>query len=248
MKVIDFLEFIDSKFPFDNACGFDNVGLLVGDSQSTVTKVLVTLDCDVFAVDKAINEKAELIITHHPIIFEGLKSITENDIVFKLIKNNISVISVHTNLDFTVGGVNTTLANALDLNDIEYIECEDNVVLQKGTISPICADGFAERIKTALKTQVKYVDGEKPIDTVLICSGAGSEYLEVAKAQKIDAFVTSEVKHHLFLDAKHNNISLFDAGHFNTEDIVVEPLKNLLEENFKETVFITNHDSPIKFL
>ena len=246
MKVIDILNHLDSVFPFENACGFDNVGLLLGNKNSEITKALISLDCDDIAVKKALEEKAELIITHHPVIFSGLKRITENENVFKLIQNNISVISLHTNLDFSVGGVNTCLANALSIQNIEYITLDDKVVLQKGNISPISADAFAKRLKATLGGNIKYVDGGKQISSVLICSGSGGEFLDVAINKNIDAFVTSEIKHHLFLEAKHSEISLFDAGHFNTEDVVIEPLKELLQNKFKDISFITNHNSAIK--
>ena len=109
MKNIDVFNFLNGLFPVESAMGFDNVGFLVGNRQAEVKKVLVALDCDATAVKRAIEENCELIVTHHPVIFDGLKSVTEQDIVYELISRGISVISMHTNLDIGKGGVNDRL-------------------------------------------------------------------------------------------------------------------------------------------
>ncbi|MBR4972916.1 MAG: Nif3-like dinuclear metal center hexameric protein, partial [Clostridia bacterium] len=109
MTVKQIFEFLDSKFPISTACDFDNVGILVGDSNAKVNKALLSLDCTLDTVKKAVDSECQLIITHHPVIFSPLKSVLNGSIVYELIRNNIAVISMHTNLDVGLGGVNTCL-------------------------------------------------------------------------------------------------------------------------------------------
>ena len=103
MTVNNILEFLSEKYPLDTACDFDNVGLLVGDKNAAVTKAVICLDCDINAVNYAKSIGAELIVTHHPVIFSGLKSILAGGVVYELVKSDISVISMHTNLDIAFG-------------------------------------------------------------------------------------------------------------------------------------------------
>ena len=119
VTVNDIFEFLSEKYPLDTACDFDNAGFLVGNKETIVTKILVCLDCDKFALEKASEMGCELIITHHPVIFDPLKSVTHGDIVYELIKSDISVISMHTNLDIAKNGVTEALCEALELKSIK---------------------------------------------------------------------------------------------------------------------------------
>jgi len=112
MTVQNIFDFLNNKFPVDTACGFDNVGTLVGDRNKTITKAIVALDCTLPVIKEAVKNGCELIITHHPIIFNGLKSVLDDTLVFEIIKNGLSVISMHTNLDQGENGVNDALCNA----------------------------------------------------------------------------------------------------------------------------------------
>ena len=246
MQVADILEYLDTLYPQNTACDFDNVGLLVGDRFATVKNVLVALDCTHQAVKSAISQDCNLIITHHPIIFEPLKTVTKGSVVYELIKNQISVISVHTNLDIGDGGVNDCLCKTIGLENVNKFTSSDGFLLREGIINPLSADDFAKHLKTVLGTNVRYVDGDKKINKVLVCSGSGGEFITEAISYDYDALVTSEVKHHQFLLAADNSVSLFDAGHFYTEDIVIEPLKDLLKSKFIDTSFFTYHDFSIK--
>ncbi len=249
MNVKCIFEFLDSLFPTDTACDFDNVGLLIGDWNAEVTRVLIALDCTDSVINTATEKGCQLIITHHPIIFSPLKSILADSIQYKLIKNGISVISMHTNLDIAENsGVNTCLCNALGLKNQKKHIASDGYALRYGTVSPISADEFAKLIKSQLGGSVKYIDGGKEIKTVLVCSGSGGDFIYEAINSGFDALITADTKRHHFLDAKHNHVSLFDGGHFNTEDVVVEPLKELLSNKFKGVEFITTHQSDIKYL
>ncbi len=245
MTVQNIFEFLNEKFPTDTACDFDNVGLLVGDKNAKITKVLIALDCTSLAIDEAIKNGCNLIITHHPVIFEPLKNVLKGGIVYKLIENNISVISMHTNLDIGVGGVNDCLCEVLSPETIETVIASDGYALKKCNVSPILSDDLADVLKSHLSGSVKYMPTEKPIETVLVCSGSGGNFIEDAIKFNCDALITADVKHSQFLLAQHYGIALFDAGHFNTEDVVIEPLKNLLSKEFNME-FITYHNSLIK--
>lgn len=237
MKVKNILDYLDGLYPVSTACDFDNVGLLVGDGDSYVTGAVVALDCDVKAIDFAKQKGANLIITHHPVIFEPLKSVTENDIVFKLIKSEISVISMHTNLDVGNGGVNDVLCETLGLKNIKSHIAKDGYVLKFGETDIPDADNFALHIKEKLGGVVRYVAGNRPVKTVLVCSGSGGNYIDEAISVGFDALVTADVKHNHFIAAVNAGISIFDGGHFNTENIVVKPLLGRLKTKFPDTEF-----------
>lgn len=247
MTVNKIFEFLNEKFPVNTACDFDNVGLLVGNGEAQVLNALISLDCTKETVEIAKNNSCELIITHHPVIFSPLKNVLKGSIVYELIENNISVISMHTNLDVGMGGVNSSLCNAIGLENIEFYTANDGYILQKGSIKECSADDLAEHLKKSLNTVVKYVDGGKKIKNVLVCSGSGGDFIYEAINGGFQALVTSDIKHHHFLDAKDNGVSLFECGHFNTEDVVIEPLCELLKNEFKDVKFITTHKTNIKY-
>ena len=237
MKVKDILSYLEKLYPPDTACEFDNVGLLVGNRESKVKSAVVALDCDINTLNFARDNGSNLIITHHPVIFEPIKSVTDNDIVLRLIKNGISVISMHTNLDVGAGGVNDTLCSALALKDVKPYIAEDGYVLKCGQADFDNADSFALFIKKQLGGAVKYVSGDKKIKNVLVCSGSGGNYIYDAISGGFDALVTADVKHHQFISAINAGVSLFDGGHYNTENVIVKPLCGRLQKQFSDTVF-----------
>lgn len=246
MLLKDILNYLNELYPTSAACDFDNVGLLVGDKDSFVNKALIALDCNNLTVKTAIENNCNLIITHHPVIFEPIKNVLAGSVVYELIKNGISVISMHTNLDVAVGGVNDCLCKAIGLKNVKQFIAFDGFSLREGYIFPTSAKDFAKKLKNTLKGSIRYTDGGKEIGKVLVCSGSGGNFIEEAISCGFDALVTSEIKHHQFLLAADNGISIFDAGHFNTEDVVIEPLKNILSEKFNKVEFITTHESKIQ--
>ena len=248
MTVNDILEFLNQKFPIDTACDFDNVGLLIGDGKQTVAKAIVTLDCTISAINQAVENGCQLIITHHPVIFNPLKNILKGSIPYEIIRNNLSVISMHTNLDMGDGGVNDNLCKVLEPIMTETVVANDGYLLKKCAVSPISADDLAQKLKTSLGGRVKYTDNGKTLENILVCSGSGGNFISETEKFGCDALLTSDVKHNQFLDAELLGVSLFDAGHFNTEDIVIEPLKDLLQTEFTDIEFITNHNSAIKYV
>ncbi len=242
-KIYDFL---NKKFPISSAADYDNVGFLIGDKAADVKSAVLALDLTDSAINTAIQNGANLIITHHPVIFGGIDSVTKGDMVYRLIENGISAISMHTNLDTGKNGVCDALAKALELKKIETVIGSDNMSFRKGVLkSEMSSDDFAAFVGRKLDTAVKYV-GEAYVKNVAVCSGSGSEYLFDAINSGCDALVTAEVKHHLFLEAERLNFTLIDAGHFPTEDVIIEPLCKMLAKKFPSVNFIADHNSAIK--
>ena len=130
ITVKDIFEFLNDKFPVETASDFDNPGLLVGNKNTIITKALVALNCDANAVKTASENGCELIITHHPVIFTPLKNITAGSIVYELIKSDIAVVSMHTNLDIAKGGVNDCLCKKLLLKNVKTFTADDGFVIR----------------------------------------------------------------------------------------------------------------------
>ncbi len=247
MTHAEIYDYINTLAPFSTQLDFDNAGFLIGDKNDTFLGGIVALDVTDSTIDYALSKGANLIVSHHPIIFEPLKSVTANDLVYKLIKNGISVISAHTNLDMAEGGVNDELCNLLQLQDVKGILPEGEVFgARLGRLNtPISADDFAAFLKEKLGGNIKYV-GEGDIKTVAVCSGSGGSLLFDVISYKPDAFVTADIKHNVFLDASHLKLALYDCGHFNTEDIIVKPLCKKLNARFG--YFYEHHGKEIKTL
>lgn len=249
MTVNDIYTYLDEKYDFSTALSYDNSGHLVGSLQNTVTGIVVCLDCTDETVTQAVEEGANLIISHHPVIFDPLKSVTDNSIVYRLIRNDISVISVHTNLDQADGGINEVLANIIGLENIEKVSDSEGFVYRIGeTDEPIDADAFAKSVSEKLALPVKYVGKNTHIKRVAVCSGSGGSMLSEVAMLGVDAYVTADVKHDVFLDAHSIGMVLLDAGHFNTEDIIVAPLAKELSKAFPKIKVTENHFSPIKYV
>ncbi len=248
MIVYDIYDFLDEKYDFSSALPYDNVGLLVGDGREKVTGVLVCLDCTDEAVTEAARLGANLIVTHHPVIFDPLKSVTEQTLVYRLIRNGISVISAHTNLDGAHGGVNDALADAIGLINVEKIADSEGFLYRIGEIDePLTADELAKTVGEKLNVRTKYVGETAFIKRVAVCSGSGGSMLAEVLQTGADAYITADVKHNVFMEAHEAGITLIDAGHFNTEDIIVDVLCDEISKAFPETKISAFHFSPIKY-
>lgn len=243
---------IDRLAPFWLTMDFDNTGILVGDRNREVSCALLALDCTPAVVEQARQLGAQLIITHHPVIFHPLKRVNEDAVVYQLIRSDIAVISAHTNLDIAQGGVNDALASAIGLRDcrgLELLNEQTGAWLGRiGTLpEPLSPEAFAAHIKACLNAaSVKFAAAPRAIHTVALCSGSGADCLDAAISAGADALLTSEVKQHEYLAAAAAGISIFDAGHFDTEDIVIEPLRDYLAKEIPDVHFFTTHRSAIQ--
>lgn len=233
----DIIDFCESFAPFSEQESWDNSGLNIGNKNKKVSSVLVTLDITKDVIKEAIRKKSDLIISHHPIIFDDIKSIDFSDACSMLIKNDISALCIHTNLDKAeICGVNTELANALNIkNSILY----KDEFLRVGVLDKaMTATEFASFVKEKLNcTCVKFSDCKKKIKKVAVSSGAGGYAVSLFDKYGFDALVTGEAKYHQFIYAKDNGFCVVSAGHFATENIVIKPLFEKLRKEFPSVDF-----------
>lgn len=239
MKTIDILNFIDSFAPFNTALPFDNAGLLVGSGEKEIKKIGIVLDVTAEAAEYAAQNGIDLIVSHHPVIFNPLKKLETESVPYFLAKNDIAVISAHTNLDAAKGGVNDALAKALELEDITPLaEGGSDGFPPMGRIGtlkqPISDEKFAKFVAEKLSTKAKAVLGGRRISKVALCGGAGEDFIMPAVYAGADALVTADVKHHNLLLAKSLGLCLIDAGHFETENVVVPILAEKIAD-FSDT-------------
>jgi len=234
----DIYNYIDSFAPFDTAESYDNVGILVGEPDRIVTRVVAALDITLEVVQEASELGAEVIISHHPVIFNPLKRVMAGNPVYDLIRKNISAVCAHTNLDKSPEfGVNTELAKAIGLHNVEISE-QDGILFTGNTESPVTSDNFSRMLKTALDCDsLIYSKNNNSICKVGLCSGAGGSEIFSAIKAGCDAFVTGEIKHHEILAANENGISVFVLGHYKSEDVVIQSLCDKLSEHFKDVEF-----------
>lgn len=234
-KVKDIYSYIDSFAPFESQEDWDNSGFLVGEGEKEVKKILVALDVTEPVLKEAQEIGAELVVSHHPVIFGALKELHPESTACLALKMGIAVISAHTNLDVAEGGVNDCLAEALGLKKVK--KCGDELgLLRIGELEkPLSCEDFVEYTAKKLGVGgIKYTPAEKMIKTVAICGGSGAEFFPEAMKAGADAYVTANVKHNYFIDIKKAGFCVLDAGHFCTENVVVVPLTKKLAEKFKE--------------
>ena len=237
MTIRDIFAYINDRAPMDTAEGWDNPGMLVGNPHREVNCVLVALDATAGAVDTAEAVGADLIVTHHPVIFAPLKRLTADSIPYRLAATGIDLIAAHTNLDKAAGGVNDTLAARLGLTDVAVTADEYTRI---GTLpEAMSARDFAAHVAGVLDTAVRY-SGDKEVKTVAVCGGSGGDFM-LRCIGSADAYVTGEVRHHEWLAAA-GNINVIEAGHYATEVPVVDTLAAWLTEAFPHLTVIPYRD------
>ena len=247
IKVRDIYDFLNEYAPFSTQEEWDNSGLTVGSFEKEVSKIFIALDTTKNVVEEAKNWGADLVITHHPMIFTPISQVTDDMTVYEAVISGMSFIAAHTCLDKAVGGVNTCLAEAVGIKNVTDTEDE---FLKIGEIETTSADRFAEHLKKSLGGSVSYTDSGKAITKVAFCSGGGGDFGAMAKKIGADAFLTGEAKHHEFLLSEDIGISLFAAGHYETENVVCEKLKEALLKKFSNQVEInvSGSENPIKHI
>lgn len=242
-KVKDFYGYLNSIAPFETQEDWDNSGMLVGDMGAEVKKVAVVLDITHEEIKKAKAIGADLIISHHPVIFNPIKSVTRGSVPYELVASSINALCCHTSLDIADGGTNDSLAKLLG---IEVTRTEDPI-LRLGTVEPTTAENLAGKIAKTLNTKVRYADAGRKIEKIAICTGAGCSLIEAAG--EIDAFITGDASHHNFLDCVQAGITLIAAGHYETEIVVVPVLVKKLQAQFPDIEIIDiKQENPIKFI
>lgn len=248
MTVKDIYNYLNEIAPFDTAEEWDNCGLTIGSFNKDVKKIYIALDVTNDVLKDAISFGADLVITHHPMIFNPISQIFCDSLVYKAVASGISFIASHTCLDKAEGGVNHCLANRVGIKNLKTSENDE--FLKYGEIEPCSAEDFAKKIKSALGGAVSFTDSGKTIKTVAMCSGSGGDMVAQAKCVGADAFLTGEAKHHEYLLSKNLGVSMFVAGHFETENIVCEYLYNSLKEKFGNEIEIKVSDlkNPVNYI
>ncbi|MDU6572762.1 MAG: Nif3-like dinuclear metal center hexameric protein [Gemella haemolysans] len=236
---------------------WDNVGLMLGSNDNEVSRVLVCLDVTTNVVEEAIANNVNLIVSHHPLIFKPLKNIDyttdfKSRIIRNLIKNDISVISFHTNLDSATLGLNDYLAKILKLNEIQVLfeHSLDNTAglgrIGKLT-NPLKLNDFITYIKNcfSLETVSAVIGDEKEISTIALLGGSGADFIYTLP--EVDVYLTGDVGYHAALDAIEMKKNIIDIGHF-TENLVKDLLLDYISELNVEVIKSTVEKSPFKIL
>ena len=237
--VADILNYIETLAPTSLKMDWDNVGLLCGSKSAPVTKILVALDPFEHVCDEAAQWGAELIVTHHPIIFRPLPNVTDETSIGRgimtLCRHGISAVNAHTNLDCAPGGVNDVLAQTLGLQNISTVPGGLPNLLRMGEVEEQPLAKFLSSVKTALGCAgLRYVSGGKPVQKVAVGGGSCADGMLDALDAGCDTFVTADVKYNQFWDAHDLGLNLIDAGHFATENPVVAVLAKALAAHFPE--------------
>jgi dinuclear metal center YbgI/SA1388 family protein len=246
LKVFDITEIIETYAPLAGSDRWDNSGLQVGDYNAEVKVVAVALDADEANVKSAVDRDAELLITHHPLIFPSITSVDTRTgpgkAIAAAVTGNLSVYSSHTSLDHSASGTSFTLARRLSLTDIaplpyantpSDIEREDGVLVQGRLETPMKLVELAAFVKRALGAPMLRCvgNGERLIRSVAVCAGSGGDFVSTAASSGVDLLVLGEIRYHQALEACALGLSVIEAGHFWTEmPVVLETARILKEE------------------
>lgn len=254
VKVHEIESLLFAWAPKELAAGWDNVGLLVGDPEQEVTKVLVALDITQGVVEEAVSVGAELIVAHHPVMncaWHPVQTLRADDPLGKklrtLVQKNISAICMHTNLDAAEGGVNDVLAEKLGLSDI--LPLSEDGIGRFGTIKEekSLAEYASFVVKSLGSHGARFRSSGKPVRCVAVGGGSCGSYMAAAKAKGCDTFVTSDLKYNDFLDTE--DLNLIDAGHYPTENVICPVIAERLRRAFPalEVVISASHTEAIEF-
>lgn len=238
---------------------FDNVGLMVGDKNKEVKKVLLALDCTLKVIEEAKKENVELIITHHPLIFKRPSSITTDTLqgkkIIELIKNDISLYSSHTNLDSVENGLNDTIVSILGFDNSKILgknKRDDKAGLGRivSLNESIQLEDLISKIKKSLNiNNLRVVKGKDKVNKIAIINGSGQDFIGKAVALGADCIITGDTTYHFASDYKEMEISILDVGHFASEQITFFNVMENLKEKFKDVEFITStvEEDPFSF-
>ncbi|GIS00119.1 MAG: GTP cyclohydrolase 1 type 2 [Flavobacteriales bacterium] len=263
MKVSEISEILNDWMPTSIAEDFDNVGLIVGNPKSLVTNILITLDTTSEVIDEAIKKDCNLIISYHPIIFNGLKKITFDSgyvqkSIINAVKNNISIYAIHTSLDNHLEGISYFLAKKIGLKNLStLIPKKDGLNLIKtgmGIIGkldqPKDENSFFDLIKD--KLNIKYLRHSKKINKTIskvsVVAGSGSFAIKNSLDSEVDAFITSDLKYHNFFEADNKAI-LVDIGHYESENHIKLIIKEFLNKKLPNFTLLLseNNNNPVKY-
>lgn len=241
MTIQDIYDILNAYAPFSLQESYDKSGLLVGYPKQQVKTVLLTLDITTSVVIEAANKNADLILAHHPVIWEPLKSVSPEHPVWHLIRYQIGAICSHTCLDIAEGGLNDYFGDLLNRNIPMIPERLPLATLSPGRVlgrvanlvQPTDAYSLAEMLRSALNcSNLRYYQGKNAglIRRIAWCTGSGGDLIQEAIRAGADALITGDCKHSVWADAHNLDFTLFDCGHFETEIPVVDLFRKILQE------------------
>ena len=233
MELATFCACMGRIAPRELALDFDNVGLLVEPDHAEIKKVLLALDCTAVTAQEAIDLGVDLLVTHHPQFFHGVKSIGFSSPITGaaalLLRHGIGHFAAHTNLDAAEGGVNDTLAGLLGLTDIRPI-LPENIGRIGFLPSPMKLSALVETCNKLLHSHGAYTgDPDRLVSRVAVLGGAGGGDIEYAQAAGAEAYLTGEAKHNQILEAQERDLPLILCGHYETEQVVLKSLRDRLQ-------------------
>lgn len=232
----DIINELEKIAPVDYSMDWDNVGLLVGNRNREVKKVIVALDATEKVCDIAIAQKADMIITHHPMIFSGIKRINDDNYlgrrIIKLIENGISCYAMHTNFD-TIGGMGRLASDMLKLQNSSVLEetKDGEGIGAIGEMHPaVLVEELAREIKDVfnIDSVMVYGDTKSLVSRVAVCPGSGKSVIEEAVKKGADCLVTGDIGHHEGIDAVDMGITIIDASHYGIEKIFIKYIGDYL--------------------
>ena len=232
----EFYSYLNSIIPQTLSCKWDNDGAMcMSDPEREIHRVLLTLDITQDAVDYAVMNQFDAIVSHHPLIFSPMRSINGCDVksrvITKLMRGGISAFSFHTRLDAVEGGVNDTLCRLLSVKDCEPF-IEEGIPLGRiGTVDAISARELACAVKAALSADsVSVTCPDKVVKKVVVVGGGGKDSIDAAIDLFADCLITGEVSYNAMLDAADSGLAIICAGHFYTENPVLRALADWVKD------------------
>ncbi len=241
MKIIEVVNALEKFAPLPLQEDYDNAGLQVGLTETEVSGALLCLDVTEQVLDEALERGCNLVVSHHPLLFRGLKQVSDaNDVqrcVMKAIRNDIAIVSMHTNIDNAVGGVNYKIAEKLGLSNVSLLVLKNVGGIEGGSgvigeyECPMPAEVFVKRLKDTFGVACVEANQllRRDIRRVALCGGAGAFMLSDAVAAGADAFVTGEMHYHEFF-GHEQQIQICVIGHYQSEQFTNEIFKTIIEE------------------
>jgi dinuclear metal center YbgI/SA1388 family protein len=243
MKVHDFIDKFERYFPISLASEWDNIGLQIGNENQIISNILLSLDLTDEVISEAIESQSNLIVVHHPVIFKPLKQLVtsnyQSKLIHRLIKEDICVYVAHTNFDVSNYGMNTILAEKLQLNNhsVLLFETDQEGLGRKGELAnEMTIAEYAKFVKKVFNIDTMRLittsDLNHIVSTAAVVGGSGSHIIHTGLLDEVDVYITGDIKYHDALDAINKGYTIFDVGH-NIEKEALPKLKELLQEIVK---------------
>jgi dinuclear metal center YbgI/SA1388 family protein len=258
MRILDLGQIIEKISPLELQESWDNSGFQIILSDREVKRVMVALEITNSVIHEAIEEKIDVIVTHHPMIFKPVKNIDHNNVtgnyVIKLIENHIDVYSSHTPFDKCQGGNNDYLASLLALCDLRQSHCDEEGFLKVGIVDGECTaleyiDHVADKLLIDKRAMSFVGNIDQVVDKVCLCTGAGADFIEAAAKEGCDLYITGDVKYHQACLAKELGINVLDIGHYGSEKIFIRNMADYLRKSTDlEIIEAKSNTDPFSFI